>query len=145
MTTAPFDRLRCGWAALASKPVGPEVDVEDAVPGRDIEIDQSAGRGDAGIADDGIDAAHRLHGGGDHPRGRSGLGHVGLERAHLAARRAQVGGKRLELVEIGHVAEGERLRAIGGEFQRRGTADAAAGAGDHDPHVPPHLTLRSGP
>ncbi len=129
-----FRPLEMRMRRLGQQPVGPEVDVEDAVPGRDIEIDQLAGRGDAGVADDGIDAAHRLHGRGHKFGGLAGPGHVGLERAHLAACGAQVGGERLEFVEIGHVAEGERLRAIGGEFQRRGTADAAAGAGDHDPH-----------
>ena len=109
------------------------VDITDANV-NDIEIDQLAGRGDARVAHDGIDAAHRLHGRGHQFGGLAGPGHIGLERAHLAACGAQVGGERLEFVEIGHVAEGERLRAIGGEFQRRGTADAAAGAGDHDPH-----------
>src|SRR5216683_1227536 len=119
---------------LGQEPVGPEVDVEDAVPGRDIEIDQLAGRGDTGITDDGIDAAHRLHGGGHQFGGLAGPGHIGLERTHLAACRPQVRGERLEFIEIGHVTEGERLRAIGGELQRRGTADAAAGASNHDPH-----------
>ncbi len=106
-----------------------EVDVDDRVPLLLGHLPDDAVPGDAGVADQNVEAAERL----EHPR-HHGLGvgvarHVGLDRQTLATQLLDLGHDRLGLVVVASVVD-RHVGALARQLERDRPADAEAAAGD---------------
>ena len=78
--------------------------------------------GVAGVVDDDIESAERLHRGGDEAIGKASLGDAAVDRDGFAAGGLDFGGDRIAWRRVEIVDHD--LGAFAGEFQRDGAADA---------------------
>ena len=80
---------------------------------------------DCGVADQDVDFAEFLHGGGDHASYLGLVGHIGQVWEGFHAQLSGLGGHRLGLLPVGPRVD-HHVGALGGHLQDHGAADVAA-------------------
>ena len=131
MPAAALDHVRDGGVGAVED--GVEVRGDDLAPLLDAEAADRAVAVDAGVVDEDVEAAERLHGLFDEHRALVGMSHAGLDEEDFLALVLHGLDQGLGFV-LALVVVDDDLCAVVGELERDGLAEASRASGD-DRHL----------